>query len=244
VVLLPQAQRLEFGHLSRHAEIISKHSPFLEADLQSLIHGAGRDALSQLAEANHALLIAEQARADRARAGLLLGMLLLIVALALVVKRYFDSLHQRAKDLALAGTVFQSSQQGIIVTDRGATSSGSIRPIAGLPASAKRNCSARIRASSNQACRKPGFTANVARSAGQGQLAGRNQESPQEWRVLRAMGEYRRGQRRSGRKTVCRHRFRYIRTGRYARAARQSGLLRYVDRLPNRVLFQDRCARR
>jgi diguanylate cyclase (GGDEF)-like protein/PAS domain S-box-containing protein len=118
VVLLPQAQRLEFGHLSRHAEIISKHSPFLEADVHNLIHGAGRDALSQLAEANHALLIAEQARADRARAGLLLGILLLIVALALVVKRYLDSLHQRAKDLALAGTVFQSSQQGIIVTDR------------------------------------------------------------------------------------------------------------------------------
>jgi len=117
VVLLPQAQRLEFGHLSRHAEIISKHSPFLEAELQSLIHGAGRDALSQLAEANHVLLIAEQSRADRARAGLLIGMLLLIVALALMVKRYFDSLHQRAKDLALAGTVFQSSQQGIIVTD-------------------------------------------------------------------------------------------------------------------------------
>jgi diguanylate cyclase (GGDEF)-like protein/PAS domain S-box-containing protein len=48
---------------------------------------------------------------------LLVGVIVLLLALALVLMRYFDSLHQRAKDLALAGTVFQSSQQGIIVTN-------------------------------------------------------------------------------------------------------------------------------
>jgi diguanylate cyclase (GGDEF)-like protein/PAS domain S-box-containing protein len=114
---LPQTPRLEFGRLSRHAEIISKHSPLLEADVQGLIHGAGRNALVKLAEANHALLIAEQTRAGRYRVGLLAGVIVLLLALALVVMGYLESLRQRAKDLALAGTVFQSSQQGIIITD-------------------------------------------------------------------------------------------------------------------------------
>ena len=116
-VELPQALRLEFGRLSRHAEIISRHSPILEADVQGLVHGAGRDALVKLAEVNHALLIAEQTRAGRYRVGLLVGVVVLLLVLALVVTRYLESLRQRAKDLALAGTVFQSSQQGIIITD-------------------------------------------------------------------------------------------------------------------------------
>jgi len=38
-VALPKPLRLEFGRLSRHAEIISTHSPLLEADVQGLIHG-------------------------------------------------------------------------------------------------------------------------------------------------------------------------------------------------------------
>jgi diguanylate cyclase (GGDEF)-like protein/PAS domain S-box-containing protein len=117
---LSPSLRKEFGRLSRHAEIISRHSPPLEADLLGLIHGAGREALARLADANHALLIAEQTRAGRYRAGLLVGMVALVVILALVVMRHLESLRQRAKDLALAGTVFDSSQQGIIVTnDRG-----------------------------------------------------------------------------------------------------------------------------
>lgn len=116
-VTLAQPLRLEFGRLSRHAEIISKNSPALEADVQGLIHGEGRDALTRLAQANHALLIAEQTRAGRYRVGLLVGVVFLALALAFVVARYLDSLRQRAKDLALAGTVFDSSQQGIIVTD-------------------------------------------------------------------------------------------------------------------------------
>ena len=116
-VMLPQALRLEFGRLSRHAEVISKNSPILEADLQGLIHGAGRDALAKLAEVNHALLIAEQNRAGHYRVTLLVVVILLLLTLALVEFRYLDSLRQRAKDLALAGTVFESSQQGIVVTD-------------------------------------------------------------------------------------------------------------------------------
>jgi diguanylate cyclase (GGDEF)-like protein/PAS domain S-box-containing protein len=116
-VELPQPLRLEFGRLSQHAEIISRHSPFLEADVQGLIHGQAREALTRLADLNHAHLIAEQKLATSYRVGLLAGVILLLLAFALVLIRYFDSLHQRAKDLALAGTVFQSSQQGIIVTN-------------------------------------------------------------------------------------------------------------------------------
>ena len=116
-VTLPKSLRLEFGRLSRHAQIIAEFSPHLKTDLQSLVHGTSRDALMQLAEANHALLIAEQTQAGRYRAGLLVGVIVLLLALALAVKRYFDSLRQRTNDLALAGTVFENSQQGIIVTD-------------------------------------------------------------------------------------------------------------------------------
>ena len=117
VVELPQPLRIEFARLSQHAEIISRHSPFLEADVQGLVHGQAREALTRLAELNHTYLIAEQTQAARYRAGLLAGVIVLLIVLALVVMRYLDSLHQRAKDLALAGTVFQSSQQGIIVTN-------------------------------------------------------------------------------------------------------------------------------
>ena len=116
-VVLAKPLRLEFGRLSRHAEIISKHTPILEADVKNLIHGLGRDALLKLAEANHALLIEEQSRAGKYRATLLVGVILLLLTLALVVMRYLESLRQQAKDLALAGTVFESSQQGIVVTN-------------------------------------------------------------------------------------------------------------------------------
>jgi diguanylate cyclase (GGDEF)-like protein/PAS domain S-box-containing protein len=115
---LDQDLRLEFGRLSRHAEIIGHNSVRLEADIQGLIHGEGRDALAQLADANHALLIAEQTRAGRYRAGLLVAAVALLLALAVLAARYLDSLRQRAKDLALAGTVFENSQQGIVVTNR------------------------------------------------------------------------------------------------------------------------------
>ena len=117
-VSLPQPLRLEFGRLSRHAEIIGNSSPRLEADLQGLIHGDGRAILARLAEANHHLLIAEQTKAGRYRAGLLAGVAILLLALALLAVRHLESLRQRAKDLALAGTVFDNSQQGIVVTNR------------------------------------------------------------------------------------------------------------------------------
>ncbi len=118
---LPRPLRLEFGRLSRHAEIIGSNSPRLEADLQGLIHSDGRAILASLAEANHQLLIDEQTRSGRYRAGLLAGVAILLLALALLAARHLESLRQRAKDLALAGTVFDNSQQGIVVTNREGT---------------------------------------------------------------------------------------------------------------------------
>lgn len=117
-VMLPKSLRLEFGRLSRHGDVIRLNSPALEADVQGLIHRDGRAALAGLAEANHGLLIAEQTRAGQYRAGLLAGVVVLLLALVLVGYRYLESLRQRAKDLALAGTVFENSQQGIVVTDQ------------------------------------------------------------------------------------------------------------------------------
>jgi len=117
VVGLPRDLRLDFGRLSRHAELIGKHSPALEANLHTLVHGDGRESLAALAEANHALLVAEQTRAGRYRVALLAGVAGLALLLAWLLVRHMDSLRQRAKDLAMAGTVFDNSQQGIIVTD-------------------------------------------------------------------------------------------------------------------------------
>ncbi|MBU1663836.1 MAG: PAS domain S-box protein, partial [Gammaproteobacteria bacterium] len=114
---LPTAQRAEFARLARHAEIISHNGPFLAADVRSLIHGSGRAVLTQLEEANHARLVEEQTTAGRYRVGLLLSVVILLLALAVLAMRYLDSLRQSARELRLAGTVFDSSQQGILVTD-------------------------------------------------------------------------------------------------------------------------------
>ena len=113
--------RQEFDLLARHAAIISKNSPHLRQDVDGLVHGDGREALGRLASANHTQLIAEQARAGRYRTGLLVGMVALALSLAWVVWRYLDNLRQSAREHRLAGTVFTSSQQGIIVTDSAGT---------------------------------------------------------------------------------------------------------------------------
>ncbi len=114
---LPVPSRKEFERLARHAEIIGRNGPALATDVRGLIHASGRIVLMRMAEANHASLSAELAKAGRYRAGLLSGVVLLLLALALLAMRYLDSLRQSAKEHRLAGTVFESSQQGIIVTD-------------------------------------------------------------------------------------------------------------------------------
>ncbi|MDO9227422.1 MAG: EAL domain-containing protein [Pseudomonadota bacterium] len=117
VASLPGASRAEFERLARHAEIINKHGPALASDVRGLIHTPGRAVLARLAEINHYNLATELARAGRYRAGLLIGVVLLLLALAALSLRYLDSLRRSAREHRLAGTVFESSQQGIIVTD-------------------------------------------------------------------------------------------------------------------------------
>jgi diguanylate cyclase (GGDEF)-like protein/PAS domain S-box-containing protein len=73
--------------------------------------------MSNLAQANHQRLIAEQDRAGRYRVGLLAAVVLLGVSLVWVLTRYLESLRQSARAHQLAGTVFSSSQQGILITD-------------------------------------------------------------------------------------------------------------------------------
>ncbi len=118
---LPVAARQELSRLRRHAELIARESPALERDLTAIVHGDGRAHLAALAAANHGLLLAEQQRVERHRIGLLLGIGVLSLALAGLAVRYVDSLRQRERDLRLAGTVFDRSHQGIVVTDRDGT---------------------------------------------------------------------------------------------------------------------------
>jgi diguanylate cyclase (GGDEF)-like protein/PAS domain S-box-containing protein len=115
---LSTAARDELTRLARHAELIARSSPALERDLAAILHGDGRARLAALAAANHRLLLAEQQRVERYRVGLLLAIGVLSLALAWLAVRYVDSLRQRERDLRLAGTVFDSSHQGIVVTDR------------------------------------------------------------------------------------------------------------------------------
>jgi diguanylate cyclase (GGDEF)-like protein/PAS domain S-box-containing protein len=114
---LPGPLAEEFDRLARHATIIANNGPALAADVQGLIHSSGRAELMRLAATNHDLLVAEQARAARYRAGLLGGMLLLLLALAVLAYRYLGSLRHSAHEHRLAETVFESSHQGILVTD-------------------------------------------------------------------------------------------------------------------------------
>ena len=114
---LTPPQRQEFERLARHAEIISANGPELAADLHGLVRASGRTALMQLTQSNHARLSADLARAGHFRTGLLFGIALLLLALIFLLLRYLDSMRLRAKELRLAETVFESSQQGIIVTD-------------------------------------------------------------------------------------------------------------------------------
>lgn len=116
---LPTAAREELARLARHAELVVRESPVLERDLAAIVHGDGRARLAALAAANHGLLLAEQKRVERYRVGLLIGIGALSLALAWLAVRYVDSLRQRERDLRLAGTVFDRSHQGIVVTDRG-----------------------------------------------------------------------------------------------------------------------------
>lgn len=114
---LPGEQRERFERLARHAQVISVNGPALASDVRGLIHASGRTALMRLAEINHRDLAAELAKAARYRAGLLLGVLTLLLALALLALRYLDNLRQSTREHRLAATVFESSQQGIVVTD-------------------------------------------------------------------------------------------------------------------------------
>ncbi len=114
---LSPALREGFERLDRHARIISNNSPSLAADVRGLIHDTGHGVLTRLVAANHRALQAELARASRNRAALLGGMLLLLLALGWLAMRYLDSLRRSAGEHRLAGTVFENSHQGIVVTD-------------------------------------------------------------------------------------------------------------------------------
>ncbi len=115
---LSYAAREELGRLTRHAQLIVRESPALERDLAAIVHGDARARLAVLADVNHRLLLTEQRRVERYRVGLLLSVGMLSLALAWLAVRYVDSLRQRERDLRLAGTVFDRSHQGIVVTDR------------------------------------------------------------------------------------------------------------------------------
>jgi diguanylate cyclase (GGDEF)-like protein/PAS domain S-box-containing protein len=119
--VLPAPLRGEFERLSRHAEIIGKNGPALAADVRGLIHASGREILIRLTETNHTKLNVALAEAGYYRAGLLVGVTVLLLALAVLAMRYLDALRRSAREHRLAGTVFDSSQQGIIVTDANGT---------------------------------------------------------------------------------------------------------------------------
>jgi diguanylate cyclase (GGDEF)-like protein/PAS domain S-box-containing protein len=114
---IPAPLQPEYERLVRHARIIGTHSQDLAMDVDALVHSPGRQALAELARQNHVLLINAQAQAGRYRVGLVVAVLALALALVWVLNRYLVNLRQSARTHRLAGVVFSSSQQGIIVTD-------------------------------------------------------------------------------------------------------------------------------
>jgi diguanylate cyclase (GGDEF)-like protein/PAS domain S-box-containing protein len=114
--LMDAGQRHEFERLLSHARIILRYGFSLEAATDMLVNGPVRDRLGLLAEANLRLLQQEQQSMASYRVGLLIGVLALLFALGLLARRYYAQRHANDRDLRLAGTVFDSSQQGIIIT--------------------------------------------------------------------------------------------------------------------------------
>ena len=110
-------QRAEFDRLARHAEVIIRNGPALAMDMHGLIHASGRVVLSRLTDIVHGQLATELVRAGHYRVGLLASVVVLLLALGVLALRHFDSLRQSARENRLAATVFDSSQQGILVTD-------------------------------------------------------------------------------------------------------------------------------
>ena len=114
---LDEQQAHELSRLLGHASIVSQYAPVLEAQMRQLVHGEGRTVLMKFAEVNHAMLQNKQLRAGRYRTVLLASVVFLLLALLFLGLRYMESLRSRARELSLAGTVFDSSQQGIVVTN-------------------------------------------------------------------------------------------------------------------------------
>ena len=114
---VPETLHAEFSRLLKHAHVISQSSSELRGDVAGLIHSDGREALAQLVATNQGQLVQAQAQASRYRVGLMAGVVMLMLALAWLLMRYMESLRESAREHRLAGTVFQSSQQGIVVTD-------------------------------------------------------------------------------------------------------------------------------
>lgn len=113
----PEALRAEFNRLERHVEIILKHVPALSDHMAVLVHGPVRTSLSRLAEANHALLLAQQAQASWFRRGLVVSIVVLLIGLGMIASRYLDSLRQLGEQGDFLKRLTDTVDVGVLATD-------------------------------------------------------------------------------------------------------------------------------
>jgi diguanylate cyclase (GGDEF)-like protein/PAS domain S-box-containing protein len=114
---LPSEVRGDLARLERHAGIILEHARPLERDVATLVHGAARARLATLADANHALLIAEQERANIYRAALAASVVILLLTLASLAARYFENLRRFSDQGRFLKSVTDTVGVGVIATD-------------------------------------------------------------------------------------------------------------------------------
>jgi diguanylate cyclase (GGDEF)-like protein/PAS domain S-box-containing protein len=114
-----RSQRVQQGLilLERHVGVLLVQAPILSKDMAALVHGDARGRLARLAEANRHYLLKEQARASWYRRGLFFSVVVLLLGLALLANRYFDSLRRLGEQGDFLKSLTDTLGVGVLATD-------------------------------------------------------------------------------------------------------------------------------
>jgi diguanylate cyclase (GGDEF)-like protein/PAS domain S-box-containing protein len=114
----------EIDVLIKHAGVVERHLPVLNALTLALTNGLAQNMLAQGEKQLRGLMAEEARRAGRFRAALAAATTALLLGLALLGVRYFDGVRRRledARELSIAGRFFEGSEQGLVITDERGT---------------------------------------------------------------------------------------------------------------------------
>ena len=114
---IPSASLPEFKRLLSHARVVERYSAGLARSTELLVNGESQRQLVEMLALNQRKVSAEQAAMTRYRIGLLVGVMVLLSALTVLLFTHMVERRKRDREIRLAATVFNSSQQGIVFTN-------------------------------------------------------------------------------------------------------------------------------